>query len=244
MKNKQKGFIVPIVIIVAVLIIGGGIYYFTKKAPTTLTETPAITTLVKEDKKTETPVVKKTEIPTQIPVIQKQVAPPAPKKNIYTNTASGYSMELPENWEVNNKPEISDPNEPEITGTYFMIKGLTRDQMGFTFDIDTSTTKHRIDYYKQQYNKTPTYEDLFNSFIEDQKTFQDRFALQNTKKVTINNHEAYEITATYNGGTGFEKFYIFYTSKNTYVLMIQALASTWGTKEKMVSDVIGTFKIQ
>jgi hypothetical protein len=43
MKNKQKGFVVPLLIIIAVLVIGGGLYFYTKSqsaensAPSTLT---------------------------------------------------------------------------------------------------------------------------------------------------------------------------------------------------------------
>jgi hypothetical protein len=145
---------------------------------------------------------------------------------------------------ANVNQAVSDPNEPQITGTYLSVKNQTADQQGFTFDIQTSTTKHQIDYYVQQYGKTPTYDDLFNVFIETQKSSQDQFVLQGTSKVLINGNQAYQSSATFSGGGGIQKLYVFYTSKNTYIIRIVGITDTWSTHESQVLGVVGTFKIQ
>ncbi len=254
MKNKQKGFVVPAVIVVVVLAIGGGIYYFSQKSKSPQAEAnPSSTQTSSIESKTtvttETPVVKeaKTVVQTPTPVPPKQTTPPVtdtPKKNIYTNTVAGYSLELPENWLANVNSAATDPNEPEITGTFLMIKGQTADQQGFSFDIQTATTKHHIDYYKQQYAKIPTYDDLFNVFVETQKSSQDEFVVQSTRKTVINGNQAYEVTATVGGGGGTEKLYAFYTAKNTYYIQIIGLTSKWSTLESELLKVVASFKIQ
>lgn len=262
MKDKQKGFIVPVVIIVVVLAIGGGIYYFSQKpeSPQVKMGTSSTQTVTKESKTTtttETPTVKEVKSVAQdsAPVPAKPTAPTtttkttppapvAPKKNIYTNTIAGYSIELPDNWLANINSATSDPNEPEITGTFLTIKGQTADQQGFSFDIQTSTTKRLIDYHKQQYDKTPTYDDLFNVFVETQKSLQDEFVVQSTRKTVINGNQAYEVTAKVGGGGGTEKLYAFYTAKNTYYIQIIGLTSKWSTLEPELLKVVASFKIQ
>ena len=254
MNNRQKGFIMPIAIIVAIVAIGGGIYYVSNKSLSPQTEinpspTQTVTTEVPAVKETKTVV--QTPAPVQpeqtTPVTTTKTTPPTtvtPKKNIYTNPIAGYTLELPENWLANINPDTVDPNEPEITGTFLTIKGQTADQQGFSFDIQTATTKHHIDYHKQQYSKTPSYDDLFNAFVEYQKSIQDEFVVQSTRKTVINGNQAYEVTATVGGGGGTEKLYAFYTTKNTFYIQIIGLTSKWKDLEPELLKIVASFKIQ
>ena len=241
MNNKQKWFIVPLVIVLVlvVIVIGGGAYYFSKKSsPTPETAHMQTQTVPVQDKTTTpAPVVNTTVTENKTPAS----APVVPKTTIYSDAVAGYSFVLPENWIVTKNSNISDPG---VTSIYLSVKGKTADEGGFTFDIQTSLMKNHVDYYVQQYNKTPTNDDLFNNFIESQKSYQDQFVPQTTKKVLINGHEAYSVTALFGGGGGTEAIYVFYTSPHVYFLRIMALTDTWKSHEAEVLGVVGTFKIQ
>lgn len=258
MKNTQKGFIVPIVIVVVVIIIGGGIYFYLNKTETSKNDTPAPVQSTEnaapiktsqvnsnvDTKSNPSPVIPK---PIETTPAQPKAVVPTPnvvKKNAYTNTAAGYSLELPENWVTNLASENSDPKKPQNTQIYLSIKGEPNDNPSFTFDVQTGSTQDRIDYYKQEFSKTPTNDDLFNSFIETQKSVEDEFVMQSSKKVMINGKEAYSASATFAGGAAVLKYYVFYTSKNTYVIRISSLADTWPKWESQILGVVGTFKIQ
>ncbi|MDB5259467.1 MAG: hypothetical protein JWO73_675 [Candidatus Taylorbacteria bacterium] len=165
-------------------------------------------------------------------------------KNSYSNAAAGYSLDLPSNWVANLDSSFSDPAEPQATHVYFSAKGKTVDEQGFTFDVQTATTKHFVDSYKQQFGKTPTNEDLFNFFMATQKAEEDQLDVKGVKKVVINGNEAYEVSALFSGGGGTVRFYVFYTPNNTYLFEIQGLTDTWAAHESELLGVVGSFKIK
>ncbi len=257
MKNKQGGFIVPVLIVLAVLVVGGGVYYFSqKKSPDTqdsLARTPAQTAPVTPSTTNPDTTTNKTSVQATTSVtVKTQVAPtnttkasaPAPAKNIYTNSGAGYSLELPQGWGATEKPAMSVAGQPAYSGTYFSPKGSSTTGVDYTFDMQSAPTQTHIEQYQNQYGKTPTNDDMFNSFIETQKSVWDGFQLQETHKVMINGNQAYEASSLFSGGGGTQRFYVFYTPKNTYIVMIQATTDTWPTNQATLLGIVGTLKIQ
>lgn len=253
MENNQSKSILPIVLIAIVLIGGGAAYFLTRNPEEAQTEVNTPSTPTTESIPESTP-----ENPVSTPTETKQntkpdtaktttevtPAPVVVKKTVYTNSAAGYTVDLPENWAATRNTAVNDPNVPQVTGTSFGHKNMTGDEQGYTFDIQTATTKIHTDFYKQQYSKTPTYDDLFNSFVESQKSIFDQFAVMKTGKKVVNGNTAYELTASTHDGGGILKFYLFYTSSNTYIIMIQAVASTWPDHESEALSVVESFKIK
>ena len=85
---------------------------------------------------------------------------------------------------------------------------------------------------------------MFNNFIETQKSTWDGFQLQDTHKVMINGNQAYEASSLFSAGAGTQRFYVFYTPKNTYIILIQASTDTWPKNQATILGIVGTFKIQ
>lgn len=192
-----------------------------------------------------TKFVKPSAVSTPTPVVKPTaVTPPPAPKNIFSNVKAGYSIELPSNWDGIEKKELVDANDPKLSGAYLLIHGQTGDQMGFSFDIQTSSRNNDIAFFKQEFGREPASDqELFNSFVDTQKKFQDEFVVQSTRKTIINGNQAYEVTASLAGGGGTEKLYVFYTPNATYRIMIIAVTSTWKDHEADVMKVVSTFKI-